>query len=150
MKIFGHFLSPYCINIISFWYCNWDSNSNSRPLPQWLEHGGLCVSGDVLSYFKVPKRSLDASKKQKKYEYVRLISLWFNRNNYANFRACKFLILRIWGGRQFKKLLKFEYLNTLSVNSYFFLQWNYCFLVPQTLLNTTPCVPPLWMNLLYC
>ena len=56
-EIFRHSLSPYCISTTSFRWYNWQSNSDSRPLLHWLEHGGLCISGDVFSYFKVPKRS---------------------------------------------------------------------------------------------
>jgi len=62
-ETFRHFLSPFCISTASFPCCSWESNSDSRPLPHWLEHGGLCICGNVLSYFKVPKCSLNANMK---------------------------------------------------------------------------------------
>jgi hypothetical protein len=62
-EIFRHTLSPYCISTTSFPCCSWESNSDSRLLPHWLEHGGLCISGDVFSYFEVPKRTLKGNKK---------------------------------------------------------------------------------------
>lgn len=74
-------LSPSCISTTIFHCCNWESNSDSCLLPQWREHIGLCISGDVVSYFKVPKRSLNGNMKQNKYEYLiyTYTSMWLNR-----------------------------------------------------------------------
>jgi hypothetical protein len=69
-EIFRHSVSPCCISTTCFRYYNWESNSDSRPLPHWLEQIGLCISGDVLSYFKIPKRALIVKKKQNKYELL--------------------------------------------------------------------------------
>jgi hypothetical protein len=62
-EIFRHTLSPYCISTTRFPSCSWESNSDSRLLPHWLEHISLCISGDVFSYFEVPKRTLNGNKK---------------------------------------------------------------------------------------